>query len=281
MNVLIKRSITGLVFALIMILGLSWNMWSALFLLGIILTGSAIEWNQNFSGKNPIQAFLNSIYGVMVLICLGALSFFTFFRSFLDSWILNAILISCLSFSISAGLILKNSKRHNPPVFNIYTCFLYVCLPVLTIGLFYIHDFGITKSWVLFVVVVNWANDTFAYLTGKYLGKNKLAYNISPGKTIEGAVGGILMAIISGILINENLIRLTPQLNMPQVCLLCLTITLFGILGDLFESYLKRRAGIKDSGSILPGHGGFLDRFDSFFFSVPAGIFVLWIIFNS
>lgn len=281
MNNLAKRSITGVVFATIMILGLTWNLGSTLFLLGIILTGSAFEWNRHFSGKVPARAFLNSSYGILTLFSLGLVVFFAVFNQYIDTWILNAMLVTCLSFSISAALILKNSPEHNPPVFNILTCFLYVCLPLLTISLFYIHDYHQTKSWVLLALVVNWANDTFAYFTGRYLGKTKLAPNISPGKTVEGALGGVALAMVSGMIIDKAFIRITPDLSLLHLALLCGVVAVFGILGDLFESYLKRRAGIKDTGNILPGHGGFMDRFDSFFFSVPAGIFVLWIISNS
>lgn len=116
-----------------------------------------------------------------------------------------------------------------------------------------------------------WANDTFAYLIGRGFGKRKLAPQISPNKTIEGLAGGLIFMLV----LAANLHRIFPQQNMLTWLGFGVLIGLTGNTGDLFESWLKRRRGVKDSGTLLPGHGGVLDRLDSFIFSVPF-IYVYW-----
>jgi phosphatidate cytidylyltransferase len=108
-------------------------------------------------------------------------------------------------------------------------------------------------------------NDTFAYLVGISIGKNKLFEKISPKKTIEGFVGGIFFSMITGIILATYYL----YQSIIQWIILALIIGVFGTLGDLIESKFKRNAGVKDSGTIMPGHGGFLDRLDSIIFVAP------------
>jgi len=122
--------------------------------------------------------------------------------------------------------------------------------------------------------------DTGSYFVGKLFGKHKILPQISPGKTWEGFFGGVIYVILILYII---LSILKKDLSLAYILLLSLTLSIFALSGDLFESYLKRKAGIKDSGSILPGHGGFLDRFDGIMFViVPVYIFrhYLSLIFN-
>ena len=118
---------------------------------------------------------------------------------------------------------------------------------------------------VLLVFVLLWANDTFAYLTGRLLGKHKLFERISPGKTIEGSIGGLVFTL-AGIIVFSHYV---DWLSLWQAIGLGLIAVVFGTLGDLCESMLKRQAGVKDSGNLIPGHGGILDRFDSVLFAMP------------
>lgn len=120
---------------------------------------------------------------------------------------------------------------------------------------------------LIFTIAVIWINDTMAYLIGSFIGKTPLS-KISPKKTVEGTLGGIIACItIAGIVFYfiDNTIQMA--LYGIGIAALC---AIFGTLGDLFESKLKRMADVKDSGSFMPGHGGFLDRFDSLLFAVPA-----------
>jgi phosphatidate cytidylyltransferase len=118
--------------------------------------------------------------------------------------------------------------------------------------------------FMLFIII--WTNDTFAYLTGRIFGKTKLMERISPKKTWEGTVGGVLFAITVGVLLGVFWI----EENGWYWALLAGLLATAAITGDLFESMLKRTAGIKDSGNIMPGHGGVLDRFDAVLFGAPV-----------
>lgn len=115
------------------------------------------------------------------------------------------------------------------------------------------------------VFILIWANDTFAYITGKNFGKNKLYERISPNKTIEGFVGGIFFSIIAGYII----FYFTQYRDFYFWLGLAVILSIFGTLGDLIQSKFKRQAGVKDSGNLMPGHGGLYDRLDSIIFSSP------------
>ncbi len=122
------------------------------------------------------------------------------------------------------------------------------------------------RWWLLFILFVIWANDTFAYFTGKTIGRHKLSPYVSPNKTVEGAIGGLAGAVIAGYILNKYL---SMGMGISEVAVLSIILGVIGIIGDLAESLLKRSAGVKDSGSIIPGHGGVLDRIDSLLFPVP------------
>jgi phosphatidate cytidylyltransferase len=117
---------------------------------------------------------------------------------------------------------------------------------------------------LVLVVATIWINDTMAYIVGSLIGKTPFS-KISPKKTWEGTIGGALLAIGVGLLIAQ-----LEGLNIFHLCAITAIVAISGTIGDLFESKLKRMANVKDSGSIMPGHGGFLDRFDSLLFAAPA-----------
>jgi phosphatidate cytidylyltransferase len=121
------------------------------------------------------------------------------------------------------------------------------------------------------VIALVWINDTFAYLTGSRLGRHHMTPRLSPGKTWEGFAGGILGTMLGGFVIS----RITGEFTAWRWIILSILICLLALMGDLFESGLKRRRGVKDTGGILPGHGGILDRFDSLLFVAP----VMWVLF--
>ena len=127
-----------------------------------------------------------------------------------------------------------------------------------------------TPQIIIGIFILIWTNDTFAYLVGKTIGKHKLFERISPKKTIEGFLGGLLFTSIAGYIIQHYFSFFSTTLWM-QIAVL---VTVFGTLGDLIESRFKRMAGVKDSGNIMPGHGGILDRLDSIIFAIPF-IFLL------
>jgi phosphatidate cytidylyltransferase len=118
---------------------------------------------------------------------------------------------------------------------------------------------------LLLVFGLLWTNDTFAYLSGRLLGKHKLFVRVSPGKTVEGSLGGLLFTI-GGVILFSHFVTWLP---LKTAIALGVIAVFFGTLGDLCESMLKRQARMKDSGNLIPGHGGILDRFDSVLFTIP------------
>lgn len=150
---------------------------------------------------------------------------------------------------------------------------VYVCVPfsllafykvdkVLTVG-FSGSDFA--SLMILFLFGFTWVNDTFAYLTGMLLGKHPLCPKISPKKTIEGLLGGFVFTIACAAILSHIYMKGLEW----QIVGLAVLVVIASTLGDMVESRFKRWVGVKDSGKMLPGHGGFLDRFDSVIFSIP------------
>ncbi|WBO84237.1 phosphatidate cytidylyltransferase [Hymenobacter yonginensis] len=151
---------------------------------------------------------------------------------------------------------------------------LYVSLPMSLLNVVAFTETGYDYRRVLALLFLVWSSDTGAYAAGKTFGKHKLAPKISPGKTWEGAIGGFLLTLAMGWALGY----LLPELSLTYRLVVATAVAIFGPLGDLAESMLKRSVGVKDSGRIMPGHGGLLDRFDAFLFILPvlALLQLLW-----
>ena len=151
---------------------------------------------------------------------------------------------------------------------------LYVSLPMSLLNVVAFTETGYDYRRIFALLLLVWASDTGAYAAGKTFGKHKLAPKISPGKTWEGAVGGFVLTLVVG----WGLGYLLPELSLTYRLVAAGAVAVFGPLGDLAESMLKRSVGVKDSGRIMPGHGGLLDRFDAFLFILPvlALLQLLW-----
>ncbi len=131
--------------------------------------------------------------------------------------------------------------------------------------------------WIALLLCIVFAGDTSAYYVGSYLGRHKLCPAVSPGKTIEGSIGGLVANIAAGTLVKSIFL---PALSWAASILFFLIIGILAQIGDLFESAIKRRSNVKDSGGLLPGHGGFLDRIDALLFAAPAVYFFKEYIFH-
>jgi phosphatidate cytidylyltransferase len=150
------------------------------------------------------------------------------------------------------------TKRYINTTFYLSSAFIFIILIAD-----YYEEFNPNILLGSFIMV--WVNDSFAYLVGKNFGKQKLFSSISPKKTVEGFLGGLFFSCISSYFIAKY----TNTLDFSNWLILAIIISVFGTLGDLIESKYKRQAGVKDSGVIMPGHGGLLDRLDSIIFAAP------------
>ncbi len=187
---------------------------------------------------------------------------------------LNLLMPLLLTSAVVLSLIWLLLRRQRGEVF---TGWVWTITGIIYIGWLLGHLVALRglddgRNWVLFALLVTFASDTTAFFIGRTWGKHYLAPKISPNKTWEGAIAGVFGAIIA-----SQLFILPTPLNLPlnygQAILLGLAVSVFGQLGDLIESLLKRNMGVKDSGRLIPGHGGFLDRLDSIVF---AGIVVYY-----
>lgn len=198
----------------------------------------------------------------------GSVSSVTFACSviFLDSvdQVYGVILLLILATMVLG--MLQDDPLHNASVHIgwLLATPIYVGGALATVDL--VRDFPPTGAWVLLAFALAWGSDTSAYFVGRKFGKTKLAPRISPKKTLEGAAGGLAGSVFCAVIISF----FVPALPVVDAIALAVVAGVAGQGGDLFESVLKRSSGVKDSGGILPGHGGLLDRVDALVFTAPA-----------
>lgn len=194
-----------------------------------------------------------------------------------DKILINILMIATITVNFALLFYLFSGKEK---LFNNLQKFL--------IGLFYIgggcifltmipyKDNDFAQFLIMGIFILIWVNDSFAYLVGKSMGRTKLFPSVSPKKTVEGTVGGFVFSLVAAYLMSKY----EPNISLGQWLILASVIVLTGSLGDLVESKMKRAAGVKDSGAILPGHGGMLDRLDSLVFAAPFAYLTLTIFKN-
>lgn len=201
-------------------------------------------------------------------------------NSYISTGSYTYILLSSLFIPIVQQLF---SKRQDPVHYLgvIYTGYILVIIPFAMLCQIANLEYpgsdinGLvpyTPIIVLVIFIFLWVSDSFAYVGGKLTGRTKLAPGISPGKTIEGLVSGLIMTNVSAFILSPYCY---PFLSMNELIILANLCVISGLVGDLLISRFKRSLGIKDSGNSLPGHGGFLDRFDSLLIAAPAAYFYL------
>ena len=251
---LLKRAITGFVFLVVLISAILWNAYSLTFLFFVVLIIGVAETNRMISvpSIHP-QLLLSGILAKLIyLLPVGYLLGFYEIK-----WVFLVLIVIIL---IPINELYRNIKN---PMANISYSLLpafYLGLPLAALVSIAWHNGVYNPYLVLGLFIVIWVYDTGAYLVGTLFGKHKLFERISPKKTWEGAIGGGLIAVLTATFI---LSKYLPHLSVLQWTIAAVLIVVFGTFGDLSESLLKRSAGVKDSGNILPGHGGILDRFDS------------------
>ncbi|MCB9764870.1 MAG: phosphatidate cytidylyltransferase [Alphaproteobacteria bacterium] len=149
-----------------------------------------------------------------------------------------------------------------------------VWIPALLVFLPLVRRVEHGIAWIFLVLAITWLGDTGGYFAGRFFGKHKLYPKVSPKKTWEGVAGGVALAVVGAFIVRAVGL---PDLTVAECVALGVVLDLLGVVGDLVESLLKRSFGVKDSGWIMPGHGGILDRIDGLLFTVPVLYLYLWV----
>jgi phosphatidate cytidylyltransferase len=200
------------------------------------------------------------IFGLLVYALIGLIGL-----GYVDI-VLSYLLL--LVFPVTIILELFRSEKPSWKRIGIYyTGWLYVGVPFGLMCTLYLTPASETyfNGILIGLFAIIWSSDVFAYLTGSMIGKHKLFERLSPKKTWEGSIGGLVFALAAAYLLS----LFYSQLTLAEWMVLAVIIVVTGTLGDLSESFLKRQAGVKDSGNLFPGHGGMLDRFDAALFATP------------
>lgn len=277
---LIVRSITGVLFVAIMVAGFLNSM--AMILLFTIITGLTL-WeytglvNDRVADVN-VNRFISTVGGVYFFIAIAMWSI-----GVVKGFAVMMPYVLTIIYLLISELYAKN---RNAVTNMAYTMLgqMYIAMPLALINVlaFKCDDSGNFSGYdmllPLSVFILLWANDSGAYCFGSMFGKHKLFPRISPGKTWEGSIGGGIFAVIIAGVIGyfANSGSEAHVLNVEQWLGLGAVVVVFGTWGDLVESLFKRTIGVKDSGKILPGHGGMMDRFDSSLLAIPAAVLYLY-----
>ena len=279
---LIVRSISGVIFLAIMIVGMTVRPDAFIFLFTLI-TGLTI-WE--YSGlvneleDVTINRLISTVAGMYFFLAVAAMR-----TGMVDNFVIFVPYILSIVYLFISELYTKNKNAINDWAYTMLGQ-MYIAMPFALINVlaFEVSPDGMEhhfdKLLPLSVFIFLWVNDTGAYCSGSLFGKRKLFPRISPGKSWEGSIGGgifvLIVAAIIGYFANNG--DYPHSLNIIQWMGLGLTVVFFGTWGDLVESLFKRTLGIKDSGNIMPGHGGMLDRFDSSLMAIPASVVYLYTI---
>lgn len=173
--------------------------------------------------------------------------------------------------------ILRHEKHSVTDIFFVYTGTAFIGIALLCLGRLICAQWQFTSFFVCVALVPPWFADSAAYFTGSAIGKRKLCPAISPKKTVEGAIGGAIASILGSQLLGlvyQFIFYRNVIINYPALLLIGMFSAIISVMGDLVFSLIKRECKLKDYGSIMPGHGGMLDRFDSVVFTVPFALFV-------
>jgi len=265
MNSTVTRTISGAVFLVIMIAGLLLNQYVFAALMLFIMVVMMLEFYRMTVGEE--------YKGSRFFAILSGVTLFILFFFHLSAGVSVKVLCIAIFPLIAVLMASLDEPEDKVPVFsNIFTGVFYIAAPVtlFSIPAFVSGEFNGMILLCFFIII--WVSDVGAYCFGMLLGKKfpkKLSPIISPKKTWVGAIGGFIVSIIAGVVLN-----LVGWLNFPMVhCMVVAALmNIAGVYGDLFESHWKRCYGVKDSGKIMPGHGGLLDRFDSSLFAIPVAI---------
>lgn len=270
---MLERIITALVLVAVVLscMFATTSIYPMLVLMIIAAGGAGYEWFKLMPRQtDQVNKLKAGCFGVLTAVVSGFALYF------------NDLALILWSASIISWVISLYWVKHYPQYDGWYNQALNI-IGLVIIGAAVTAIFEVWLSspwWLMYLFLLVWGADSGAYFVGRKLGKRKLAPEVSPNKSIEGLVGGIVTVVIIIMIVQSKYLNLS-YIEHALFLILSLVTVFSSVLGDLFESMIKRRAGIKDSGRILPGHGGVLDRIDSLLAAAPffaAGMYVLKLI---
>ena len=271
MNDITTRVITGFFFLIVMIGGVILNEYTFLVLFSLLivlcineyhaiihnLLSATSKWKTTYRSINTIFSVI--IFGIVFLVANGS--------------------IPLISLSLVCGfpltwLVIEMYTKSERPFYNVCLnsmAIFYIAIPLSSSALLAFHAKEYSWIYLLAIMMFAWSNDSFAYLAGRFFGKHKLFERISPKKTWEGFFGGVVGSIFFAYILSILFPMWTGyDVSFLTYAILAVITSITSTYGDLAESMIKRNLQIKDTGTALPGHGGFLDRFDGLIFSLPA-----------
>ncbi len=277
MEGLVKRGLTALIFVIVILGGLFGGQYTFVLMFAGV-TGLCL-WEflsitlNNDVQQDRIRKIIGLVFGLtpFVLVSMLKLNMMNSPEKFV---LLTSLM--CFPFLFLSFVFELFAKSENPftNVAFIILGMVYIGIPFALLDFIAFHGNVFHTNTILGLLILTWSNDTGAYLVGSRIGKTKLFPSISPKKTWEGSIGGVVITILIAIFMSFFFEECTTL----QWIVLAIIVVIFGSIGDLVESMLKRSYAIKDSGTLLPGHGGFLDRFDAFIFLIPfVTAYLLWI----
>lgn len=275
MKNLVVRTISGIGLLIVVFGGILWSEWSLLALLALMMVGGMVEFFRlaEKRGLAP-QRVLGLIAGLLLL----AINFSVISLFGLVPAHLFGVALAMLLLLFPLMFICELYRKQENPLANIAVTIMsifYVALPLSMLLYVPILGSGEWNGWVLIgYVAIVWSNDVFAYLSGMTFGRHRLFERLSPKKSWEGFFGGLIGAMVTAAVVAHLL-----DGAIVVWCGLAVVAVVTAVLGDLVESMFKRAADVKDSGNLIPGHGGVLDRFDALLLSAPFVVVYMMFVF--
>jgi len=277
MKGLLRRASTAVIFVVVMLGGLYGGYYSFVALFAIITALCLWEFLEmtidHGKRRDWLRRFLGTAFGLtpFVLAVLIHLKMIQINDTFV---IITALLFFPFIFMAFIYELIAQSETPFTNVAFIVLGMVYIGAPFALLDFIAFEGNTFYANTVLGLLLMTWLNDSGAYVIGSKFGKTKLLPRISPNKTWEGSIGGVVVTYITALILSNFF----PERSLFDWLVLATIVATFGSIGDLIESMLKRSVGVKDSGNLLPGHGGMLDRFDAFIFQLPfAAAYLLWV----